>query len=305
MTTSITFSLSAILTTALVTFSPFSLAKTIEHQLGSIEIKTEPQRVVVLSHGALDFLDEIGVQPVGVVQQLLPSYLEQYNDKQFHASGSLKEPNFESIYMAKPDLIIAEGRQAELYKDLSSIAPVYMYQIDNSDYWQTTQHHWRVLGDLFGQSKQVEEMIETIQTQFDQIEQQVSSESMNAMSLMNAGNRLSMFGSNSRFSLIYDELGFEIQESNKVDSIARPHGNLVSFEYVADAQPDAIFILDRQQAIGATNERSEQFFDNPLFNSTPAAKNSKVVYLDPAAWYVTAGGYKATQIMINDVKNVL
>ncbi|MGR5117394.1 siderophore ABC transporter substrate-binding protein [Vibrio astriarenae] len=289
----------------LLSFSSFSMAKTIEHTLGSIEINEQPQRVVVLSHGALDFLDEIGVEPVGVVKQLLPKNLEQYGDSKYHALGSLKEPNFEEIFMAKPDLIITEGRQAELYKDLSAIAPVYMYQIDNSDYWKTTQHHWRVLGDVFGQSEQVEGMISNIQQQFNDIEAKTTAQSMNAMSVMNSGNRLSMFGSNSRFSVIYDELGFETRESQNVESVARPHGNLISFEYVADAQPDVLFILDRQQAIGMSNASSEQFFDNPLVNSTPAAKNNKIVFLDSAAWYLTAGGYKSTQTMINDVKDVL
>ncbi|WP_239502648.1 siderophore ABC transporter substrate-binding protein [Vibrio astriarenae] len=295
----------AVFTSLLLTFSSLSFAKTIEHTLGSIEIKEQPQRIVVLSHGALDFLDEIGVEPVGVVKQLLPSHLEQYGDKKYQALGSLKEPNFEEIFMAKPDLIIAEGRQAELYKDLSAIAPVYMYQIDNSDYWKTTQHHWRVLGDLFGQTEQVEGMITKIEEQFRAIESETKANSMNAMSVMNAGNRLSMFGTNSRFSVIYDELGFETRESKNVESVARPHGNLISFEYVADAQPDVIFILDRQQAIGQGNANSAQFFDNPLVNSTPAAKTNKVVFLDSAAWYLTAGGYTSTQIMINDVKQVL
>ncbi|MDR9829704.1 ABC transporter substrate-binding protein [Vibrio sp. FNV 38] len=299
------FSAKAAVASLLLAVSSLATAKTIEHTLGSIEIDSTPQRIVVLSHGALDFLDEIGVEPVGVIQQLLPSYLEQYGDKKFSALGSLKEPNFEEIFMAKPDLIIAEGRQAALYDDLSAIAPTYMYQIDNADYWKTTQHHWRVLADIFGQTEQVEAMIETIQTQFNAIEAQTTAESMNAMSVMNSGNRLSMFGSNSRFSVIYDELGFETKESENVESVARPHGNLISFEYVADAQPDVIFVLDRQQAIGLSNASSEQFFDNPLVNSTPAAKNDHIIFLDSAAWYLTAGGYKSTQIMINDVKSAL
>ncbi|MEZ8824540.1 siderophore ABC transporter substrate-binding protein [Vibrio amylolyticus] len=305
MTSLKTFSVKVALASLLLAVSSLSVAKTIEHTLGTIDIDGTPKRVVVLSHGALDFLNEIGVEPVGTVKQLIPSYLAQYSDNQYHALGSLKEPNFEEIFMAKPDLIIAEGRQAELYKDLSAIAPVYMYQIDNSDYWKTTQHHWRVLGDLFDKSSHVESMITNIQQQFSEIEAHTTARSLNAMSVMNSGSRLSMFGSNSRFSVIYDELGFETRESKNVESVARPHGNLISFEYVADAQPDVIFILDRQQAIGASNASSEQFFDNNLVNSTPAAKNNKVVFLDSAAWYLTAGGYQSTQIMINDVKKVL
>lgn len=115
----------------LFTASFFSHAKTVEHTLGTITLNGTPQRVVVLSHGALDFLDQIGVEPVGVIKQLIPEYLQsKYSDSAYRSLGSLKEPNFEEIYMAKPDLIIAEGRQAQLYQQLSEIAPTYMFQVD-------------------------------------------------------------------------------------------------------------------------------------------------------------------------------
>lgn len=298
------FSWNIVLGCAVALASTWTSAKTIEHNLGSIEIEGQPKRVVVLSYGALDLLDELNVEVVGVVKQLIPEHLSQYQAEQYASLGSLKEPNFEAIYMAKPDLIIAEGRQAEMYSALSDIAPTYMYQIDSADYWTTTQHHWRVMGDVFGQSERVEQMIADVQAQFDAVAKKAQSGEFSALTVMNNGNRISMFGHQSRFSIVYDEFGFHTNESKNVETVAATHGNLISFEYIADAKPDVMFILDRQQAIGAGNNVSKQLFDNALVNNTPAAQHDRIVFLDPAAWYLTAGGYHSTQTMVADVEKV-
>lgn len=97
------FSWNIVLGCVVALASTWASAKTIEHNLGSIEIEGQPKRVVVLSYGALDLLDELNVEVVGVVKQLIPEHLSQYQAEQYASLGSLKEPNFEAIYMAKPD----------------------------------------------------------------------------------------------------------------------------------------------------------------------------------------------------------
>ncbi|GAM76430.1 hypothetical protein JCM19241_3967 [Vibrio ishigakensis] len=47
-----------------------------------------------------------------------------------------------------------------MYDELSQIAPTYMFQIDNKDYWKTTQAHWQTLGDIFNQEQKVAEFIQ-------------------------------------------------------------------------------------------------------------------------------------------------
>lgn len=280
-------------------------AQTINHALGSIDIKGVPQRVVVLGHGSLDFLDALNISPIGVPQQLLPDFLSHYNSKEYAPTGAAKEPNFEAIYMLKPDLIIADMRQAELYKDLSQIAPVYMFQIDTSDYWKTTQHHWRTLAAIFNKQAQAETMISNIQAGIDQVSEKAEQLPSQALVVMNNGNNLAMFSEKSRFSMIFQEFNFKQASSQNNHSVTGPHGNLISFEYIADANPQVMFILDREQAIGQSNGRAKALFDNALVNATPAALSNKVVFMDPAAWYLAAGGYQATQIMIDDALSAL
>lgn len=278
-------------------------AQTIEHALGTIEIDGIPKRVVVLGHGSLDYLDALGVNPVGVTKQLLPQFMSKYNDEQYSATGSLHEPNFETIFMLKPDIIIAENRQSELYKELSQIAPVYMFQIDNSNYWETTQHHWRALATIFNKQSRAEALIKEVQTQIDNVNNSATQQPSQALVVMNNGNNLAMFAEKSRFSVIYQEFNFEQASSQKVPVVAGPHGNLISFEYIADAKPEVIFILDREQAIGMSKGKAKTLFDNNLVNATPAAKKQRIIFMDPAAWYLATGGYQATKMMINDAQS--
>ncbi len=272
--------------------------------MGTIEITQTPKRIVVLGHGSLDILDELGVQPVGVVKPLLPHFISHYAGDEYQTVGSLKEPNFETIFMLKPDLIIAEGRQAPMYKELSQIAPTYLFQIDNQDYWKTTQHHWRMLGEIFEKQDEAESLIAKTDERMKSVHAKNSQENLRTLAVMNNGNNLAMYGEKSRFSIIFEDFGFAPATAQSQKPTG-PHGNLISFEYIAEAKPDAMIILDREQAIGTSNGRAKALFDNALVHSTPAYQDQKMVFMDPAAWYLSAGGYKATHIMINDVESVL
>ncbi|WP_117232451.1 siderophore ABC transporter substrate-binding protein [Vibrio maerlii] len=291
---------------ALVALSSSPLfAKTYQHSLGTVEINEVPQRVVVLGFGSLDYLDALGVTPVGMPKSLLPENLQQYNTDEFTNTGSLQEVNYETLFTLKPDLIIAEGRMAKIYKDLKDIAPVYMYRIDSTNYWETTQQHWNNLSEIFGKQAKGEELVADVQAQIDALNAKNTEEPKKALTVMSNGSNITSFSPVSRFSFVYQEAGFETSKSVNVAAESRTHGDLISFEYIADAKPDVMLILDRDQAIGRSSGKAKQLFSNELVESTPAAKNEHMIYLDPAAWYLSAGGYHSTQVMIKDLNRAI
>lgn len=292
--------------TLLLALVPFgTMAKTYQHSMGSVEINDVPKRVVVLGYGSLDYVDALGITPVGVPKTLLPTTLEKYKGDSVVNTGSVIEVNFETLFTLKPDLIIAEGRMANSYKDLKDIAPTYMFEIDTKDYWKTTQTHWRVLGDIFNKEERAEQLIADVQAQIEQLHTKVAANPPRALTVSNSGNNLAMFGPDSRFSFVYNEAGFATSSSDNVKTKAGKHGNLISFEYIADAQPEVLLVLDREQAIGRSNGKAKALFDNELIKSTPAEKNNRVMFIDPAAWYLTAGGYQSTQTMIKELNQVI
>ncbi|MPS30893.1 MULTISPECIES: siderophore ABC transporter substrate-binding protein [unclassified Salinivibrio] len=280
-------------------------AKTITHAMGTVEIDGVPQRVVVLGQGSLDVLDRLGVEPVGVVKSLMPDYLAKtYQDDKYVAVGTVKEPDYEAIFTAKPDLIIAEARMASLMGELEEIAPTIMFRADYENYWQSVQANWRMLGEVFNKQEKVDAIIEQMNTKIAQTHDKAVADNFNALMVMSNGSKVAMFGENSRFGMVFDELGLKPAKSDDVE-VAGSHGNLISFEYIADANPDVLLVLDREQAIGEGEGKAKARFDNPLVNKTHAHQQQRISYLDPTAWYITMAGMTAMDKMIDDVNRVL
>ncbi|TKF30185.1 ferric anguibactin-binding protein [Vibrio kanaloae] len=277
---------------------------TVEHVKGTAQFAEIPQRVVVLGFGSLDVLDKIGVKPVGAPHSLMPDYLESYKETTAN-TGSLSEPDFEAIYMLKPDVIIAENRMLKVYDELAQIAPTIMFSIEGDNYWTDAQENWRALGQLFDKQAEVEAIIEETQTLITAVNDKVASEQTSAMMLMNNGNNIAMFNKGSRFSIIFDDFGFVESKSAVVAPIKGSHGNLISFEYIADAKPEVLYVLDREKAIGKSEGRAQQLFNNPLVAATPAAQKGNIVYLDSSAWYLAGGGVTAVHRMLGDIERTI
>ncbi|KWT98961.1 ABC transporter substrate-binding protein [Vibrio toranzoniae] len=277
---------------------------TVEHVKGTAQFAEIPQRVVVLGFGSLDVLDKIGVKPVGAPHSLMPDYLESYKETTAN-TGSLSEPDFEAIYMLKPDVIIAENRMLKVYDKLAQIAPTIMFSIEGDKYWADAQENWRALGQLFDKQAEVEAIIEETQTSITAVNDKVASEQTSAMMLMNNGNNIAMFNKGSRFSIIFDDFGFVESKSAAVAPIKGSHGNLISFEYIADAKPEVLYVLDREKAIGKSEGRAQQLFNNPLVAATPAAQKGNIVYLDSSAWYLAGGGVTAIHRMLGDIERTI
>ena len=283
----------------------FAAPVTVKHHMGEMTLAKTPKRVVVLGHASLDLLDKLGIEPVGVVKTLLPDYLKKYQDEKYTAAGSNLEPDFEAIYMLKPDLIIAESRVMPVYDKLAAIAPTYMFYIENGQYWQDTQQNWLNLGKIFNKNEVIKPLIADLDKQIATVHAKAEKSGQSALTVMNNGSNLASFGADSRFSHIYHEFGLKPSVARNIKAKAGKHGNLISFEYIADAQPDVLFVLDREQAIGRSTGRAQTLFSNPLVASTPAYKNKRLIFINSAAWYLTAGGVTATRIMLDDVSQAL
>lgn len=279
-----------------------SLASTItvEHISGRTVFQKHPQRVVVLGNASLDVLDQMDIQPVGAPHSLLPDYLAKYKTSTGN-TGTVAEPDFEAIYFLKPDIIIAENRMLSLYDQLNKIAPTVMFYVKADNYWQDAKKNWMMLAKLFDKEALVTSIINQTEMTISSVKTQVKAKNLSALMLMNNGNNIAMFNKGSRFSILFDEFGFSESSSNNMKPIKGTHGNLISFEYIADSQPGALFILDREQAIGYGSGKAKTMFDNPLVRTTPASKNNRIIFMDTNAWYISNGGITATQRMLSDV----
>ncbi len=307
---------------------------TVKHALGTTILNGVPERVVVLGAGPLDALDAFGINPVGVTKfPSTPDYLKKYNTDAYSSAGSLFEPDFEKIYSEKPDLILMGPRNTKNYEELSKIAPTVLYTVDTSEgIWESTKDEWRMLGKIFNIEDKVDAKIQTLDQDFKAIKSYNQTHPVTAMTVMNMGGNLSAFGADSRFGSIYKDFGFtEVYHMDKTSSQSHRakqtddktakksapmgkngdqgpkgrHGNLVSFEFIQEKNPDVLFVIDKDKLVNHGKSSVKESFNNALIQSTNAYKNDKINYLDINAWYVSVAGVHSTEQMIKDIKKVV
>lgn len=292
------------LATGLLAFGAHAKIVEIEHAQGTTKLESSPERVVVIGLGALDTVKAFGIEPVAIsTVSMFPDYLAEYRDYSFISAGSLHEPDFETIYTQKPDLIIVGSRAADKFKELSEIAPTIVFAADSKQgYWESTQQQWRNLAEVFDKKEFVESKIEQLDNQFKAIRASNDENNTDALTVMSAGGNITAFGAQSRYSAIYKDFGFKESVAGIKES---RHGDLVSYEFIREKNPSTLLVIDKDILINKGKESTvKRDFENSLVQATNAYQNKKLAYLDINAWYLSVAGMRATQQMIDDVKSV-
>ena len=83
------------------------------------------------------------------------------------------------------------------------------------------------------------------------------------------------------------------------------HGNVLTHEAIAEANPDWLFVIDRGAAVGDSGASAQATLDTPLVAGTRAWTSGQVVYLDPTPLYIAGGGYTAMTRAIDQLTEAL
>ena len=274
---------------------------TISHAQGETVLPGVPKTVLTLDLASLETLDAIGVEVTGVVGALIPAHLSKYKDDKYVKIGTLFEPDYETINAAAPDLIIVAGRSSPKYQELSRIAPTIDLSTDENAFLATAFRNARTLGRIFGKEDEVEARLGRIETSI----QAVREKSRNAgrgLIVLATGGRLSAYGPRSRFGTLHKDFGI----APAVEDLDRAiHGQGISFELILKANPDWLFVIDRDTAIGQAGQSAAQLLDNPLVARTTAWQKGHVAYLDPVRWYLVGSGIASLETNADQIAQAL
>jgi len=268
---------------------------TITHALGTTKVKTNPEKVVVFDYGTLDTLGKLGVDVVALPKANIPGNLSQYGDSKYEDAGTLFEPDFEKLNKLKPDVIFIGGRTAEAYDELSKIAPTIQMSLDTSKFSESLAHNVNVIGQIFGKEAEAAAELEAYEASVAELKEKAAGAGK-ALIVLTTGGKISAYGPGSRFASIHDAFGFEpVDTTLKIET----HGNSVSNEYIAEKNPDVLFVVDRDAVVsGEGASPAKEVIENDLVKNTNAFKNGKIIYLDPNYWYLTNGGLNAEIEMV-------
>ena len=272
---------------------------TIAHRQGETVLPAPPRRVVVQDIAVLDILDALDVDAViGAPGVNLPDYLAHYGAAPYVQTGTLQEPDYEAIHAAKPDLVILGGRSRTKLQEVSRIAPAIDLSVDNADLVEGVKANIGLLGEVFGRQQRAGELIAELDARFATLRERTAGAGTAVVLVTNAG-RLGVYGPNSRLSWIFSEAGFK-PVIDEVDD--RFHGgDSVSFEFLLEADPDWMFVVDRDAGTGTGQGAAHRLLDNALVRQTTAWKEGGVVYLDPVPAYVVMHGFTSVSALADQV----
>ncbi len=274
---------------------------TIEHKYGEVEIDKNPEKVVVFDFGILDTLDELGVEVTGVPQASVPAYLEKYAGEGYTNVGSLKEPDFEAIHAMQPDVIFITTRQAELYEQFAEIAPTVYVELDYTKYMESFEKNMNLVGEIFDKKDEVANSVEEIKASVEEVNKKASALDKKGLIVLANEGKVSAYGPSSRFGVIHDVFGFGAADE-KIE--VSTHGQSITMEYIMETNPDVLFVIDRNTAVGG-EAGAEKVIENELVKKTTAFQEDKIIYLDPEAWYLSGGGLQSVKLMAEEIEAAL
>lgn len=310
-----------------------------------VTVPYKPERVVVLDLANLDILDNLGLGDCIVgVPTITLDYLKSYEENADIANvGSVKTPDLEAVMACEPDVIFMGGRMAEYYDDLTEIAPVVRLTTStDKGLIESIRENAKKIGAIFGEGEQVDALLAQYDARVANLAEIAAGKTC-LLGMCTTGS-FNLLGNDGRCSIIVNEIGFENVGleaatnassersgrggnsaeggessesggrgggrggSDSSESGSTPtHGNEASFELVVSLNPDYIFVMDRDAAIGTNGAQlAQEVMENELVMKTDAYQNGNLVILEhPGIWYLAEGGITSLGIMLDDLEAAL
>ncbi|WP_432557771.1 siderophore ABC transporter substrate-binding protein [Granulicoccus sp. GXG6511] len=272
---------------------------TVTHTQGTTELEGSPEKIVVLDFGALDTVKALGLgdKVVGLPKRALPAFLGEFADEKFEDVGTLQEPNLETISKLDPDLVIVGFRSAAKYPELSQHWPtIDITFTSDKNLIDGTAAAAAPIAEAFGKQAEADAKIAALRAKATGLEAK-GADAGKGLIVMTSGGKISLHGPKSRYGVVHTLLGVPQARENIA---AESHGEPASFELLAEINPEVMFVVDRDAAIGTEGQNARQILDNELVRGTTAWQQNRLVMLDGSRWYITIHGLDNAGAMLDE-----
>ncbi len=262
---------------------------TVQTNTGELTVPLNPERVVALDSTSFETLQEFGIKPVAVPKQLLPESLSQWaEDPEIIDVGTHREPRLEQINAADPDLIVGGKRFVEYTETLSATSPVLDLapNVEAADYVDALKQQTTVLGEVFGAQPEAELLNAELDAAVAEAARLTNGQTVflanhNGGKIDNGAGRMA--------PLIEPLAMTDVFASDRGGSDSVHTDSGLSPETVAQANPDWVFVLDRDAAVGSGAEPARATIEaQQLWRNSTFITRNQVLYLDND-FYVTEG----------------
>jgi iron complex transport system substrate-binding protein len=269
--------------------------------IGSVEVPSDPQRVVVIAQDALDAAVALGVTPVGAPRLDnsaggLLSYLE---DQDIPIVGSLDEPSLEKVAVLQPDLIIGNGVYTpKIYDDLSKIAPTVFGGFQDTLGF-TWRENFELYADALGKADEGKAMLDAWQERAATLGSELESAGVApTVSMVRfLPGEIRIYLRDNFIGSILDEVGLPRPEQQDVHDFAL----YPSAERVDLMEGDTIFY----GSYGPSDKSTQaEVTGDPLWGTLGAVKAGCSFEVDDDVWY-SGVSITAANLVLDQLEDVL
>ncbi|PZD72611.1 Fe(3+)-citrate-binding protein YfmC [Acaryochloris thomasi RCC1774] len=247
-----------------------------------IRLDQPAQRIVCLTATGLDCLVELGLEPVGYLNQGVADRPEFYGDRarSFMNAGSWIFPNWKAIRQSHPDLILGWHFPHRFYKQLNRIAPLLL--VEGAGYDAAVARLQRV-GRWTGRERQGKDAIATLTQQIRDMQRLLQHQSQPTVIVMGGATinrRLNCYPVETDTGTVGSVLQ---QFTNFPWSKPKPERREVGLIYLSlqrilTVDPDIIFV----QSFSPKNKPlSEQLHQHPTWRQLKAVQTQQVYEIEP------------------------
>jgi iron complex transport system substrate-binding protein len=273
--------------------------RSITQAMGSTEIKSRPQRVVVLDSGELDDVTLLGITPVGAVSPHMkteggfPSYLK---DKVSGTKdvGPMAEPDLELIASLKPDLILSSKvRHEKIYAQLNAIAPTV--------FATTTGQPWKadlaLYAKALGREAEAAKALADYQRRAAELGREISERNGGSMPTASVVRFVAgptrLYQKASFSGTVLSDVGLRRPASQDVDGAMLE----VSAEQINKADADLVFVT---VADDPNKTKESEVQGTAVWKGLTAVKAGKVFNVPDETW-MSGIGVQAADAMLVDI----
>lgn len=260
---------------------------TIEDNRGTVEIPTDPQKIVITDNRLFEPAAKWGIKLVAAPIPLIPAGSAYRDDKEIVDLGSHREPNLEALVAATPDLVINGQRYKKQYDEIKKLLPdTALVDIDvreDQPLDQELRRQIELAGKIFKKEDEAAAMIKDFDDAIERVKKAYDGNAT-VMAVIATKGTLNYSAPKTGRSLgpVFDILG--LKPALGAEGSSDHMGDDISVETMAQANPDIILVMDRDAALAARGGEEAKpakaiIEDSAALANVSAVKNDKIVYM--------------------------
>lgn len=278
---------------------------TVESWQGPVEVPVPPKRPAVTDNRAFRVLEEWGVELVAAPRSLMSPELDYKSNEDIADLGMHFEPDLEALVAADPDVVLNGYRFAQHFDDMKELLPNAAMVDISMDFGanglsEEFKKQMDLLGTVFDKEDEAAELYADFEEARDAAKEAYNPDET-VMGLLTSGGKIAYAAPGTGRSVGPLFTALDLTPAYEQKGEDNTHGDEISVEAIAEANPDWIIVLDRDAAFPHKDGDGYQTAEELIVNSealqnVTAVEEGHIYYL-PATFYLTEDIIEYTELL--------